>query len=256
MSKVERKIARVARDDVDELLNRIASYLEKHDIVDEQHLYDAVALEILVGDYRDGRSPKELGLRTEVKIKNRIKISSPDKEEIQHLVNCLVLRKEYDYTEFIERLRAYLGRRIPIAKLFGERDRTNRNGVSPWVDDCLGYIAEETLEYIKREDYPSLKARVRHTAGEFDLISRRNLTTSNTSLKNSGNLYQLLQNLTDKKILNKSLINKHTLHKNCDLRGLINFIDDETRDASVSFVSAARWRDCHKKYRQITQIVK
>lgn len=184
------------RDENDSLLKRVASALSTGELPTTE---DSVSLEQLVWDYREHEGdPRDLGLRT-----RSDKRSNKDAvKDITLLTGCLVQRRECsESVYFVDRVRAYLRKVIPIAKLFGERNRSTQK-----EEYTLGWMAEQVHD------------EIRHSNGE-------KLSTKGANANKPGSLYTFLSEVQTES--DKSLIERHDLDPDTDLNALRDFMASE-----------------------------
>lgn len=202
------------RDENDALLERIAIAIEGGAL---PSVKDSVALEQLVWNYREYEGDvRELGLR--IRANSSVKPSAF--KEINQLVNSFVQRKECIHSVlFADRIRAYLRKVIPVAKLFGEKVRPEKNDII-----TLGWIAELTHDQMRKAD-------------------GKQLSTRSKNVSSSGSLYAFLADVSSGNT-DEALISTHDLEPSTEIDGLRRLLKDEKVNIGIS---AEAW----KKYRSI-----
>lgn len=139
----------------DALLQRIVDRLELGEIVEVE---DVAALEGLLWEYKEFEAQDTtcLGLRNRVPNKFRdLDATSGLGERMQIAVHYMrkgIAIPTEIAAEFIKRACAYLDKKVPVAKLFGERDRRPREGYTWQAEATMGEIAEKVFERVRCVD--------------------------------------------------------------------------------------------------------
>lgn len=207
--------------EVDALLRRILSAICSGNPVS---IEDSDSLNTLYQDYlesTDENLSKSLGLRRRVKECEKV---DSFKEFDIFLISCLKQQLQ-ESDEILSYISLYLDKKIPIAKLFGERIRKDRNSIGCLAEGFMADVAAKTWEHILTSD-------------------GKKLVTGNESLGLPGTLFQLLADLSSDKEIDE-ISKTHSLEVSPELRNL-----KATLDAEKEFVelpkSASRWREAYK----------
>ena len=169
------------------------------------------------GEGRKRNLPGELGLRSRVENNDKT-LPSITKGEAQCLVNCMVLRKEIaPNTELLKLLSAYLGKRVPIKALFGEKDRRVKK---PWqTEDAMASMAKHAYKNIRRKDGSKL-----NVSKEFG----------------SMNLFQLLADIFNAELSDQRITKEYRLTPDtASLQTLRTMIKDECDYIDKRWLSSA-----------------
>lgn len=208
-------IDKLRRDYNDALLERIATAIERGAL---PLVEDSVVLEQLVWDYREYKGDvRDLGLRMRANSSGKPRAFT----EIDQLVNSFVQQKECIHSvHFADRVRSYLRKVIPIAKLFGETSRPVKNDII-----TLGWIAELTHDQIRKAD-------------------GKQLSTKSKNVSSSGSLYAFLTDVSSG-LTNELLIHTHDLGAGTEIEGLRRLLKDEKVNIHISPETWKRYRSVY-----------
>jgi len=188
---------------VDRILTEIVADLKAGKLPSVEN---SVALEALQWNYKESTNKNlasDLGLRTRVESKDPRDYKSIPQEFLTAFLHQSPIDK-FDIDSYINTIEAYLGRKITVAKLFGERYRKDRNNISGYERDFWGDLVEITLKEI-----PGL-----------------NSSNSNVfSVKN--NVFQLLEDITNESIKIETILKRHSVVNKFQLIKIKSLIVDE-----------------------------
>lgn len=188
--------------EVDKLLNEIVKDLKTGKLPSVEN---SVALEALQWNYKEATKKNiatDMGLRTRMEANQ----SNDYKLIPQEFLTALLHQSSidgFDIDSYINTIEAYLSRKITVAQLFGEKYRKQRNDV-PWQEySFYAFLVE--------------KART--------VIDELSSTHDENSISNS--LFQLLEDITNEKLSEHEILDRHTNINEDQLKMLIILISEE-----------------------------
>lgn len=219
--------------EVDELLTRVVTALNNSDLPTVE---DSARLEGLFWDYReawDNKAIRALGFRTETKYLSNTAGLTPD--EFASFVACCVGQLQHSSTPVKEHIQLYLDKKVPIAKLFGERERKQRNDVGWQHQDFMGEFAELVHKEIRRTNKKPLTTRNNGAYGE------------------KSHLYTFLAGLIETDSIN-DFVSIHEIDDAEIVRKLKNKLENEkqffTDDSVKALSSTSAWRNAHREFKK------